>query len=100
MPEPKNFHLDVKLKTQNSNHTPSLVNLKNIYISLCPHEKNNQVTIIPNVIQFSLPKLQIHKFSWMESLPKITIPTMLGPRPKLILSQADLELRYLPTFVT
>ena len=76
MPEPKNFHLDVKLKTQNSNHTPSLVNLKNIYISLCPHEKNNQVTIIPNVIQFSLPKLQIHKFSWMESCLNITFPLM------------------------
>ena len=76
MPEPKNFHLDVKLKTQNRNHTPSLVNLKNIYISLCPHEKNNQVTIIPNVIQFSFLKLHMHKITWMESCLNITFPLM------------------------
>ena len=73
MPGPKLFLLDLKLKTQNSNQDPSFASLIHTCVFIHLHDNNNQVIVIPNMIQFSFIGLQYHKVSWMESCTNVTI---------------------------
>ena len=70
---PKFFLSDLKLRIQNSNQDPSFVSVTHTCVFICPQENYYQI-IIPNMIQFCFIQLQIHKFSWMETCPNVSIP--------------------------
>ena len=74
MPGPKLFLFHLKLKTQNTNQNQSFVSMIHTYVFICPNDISNQVRVIPNILQLCFIQLQIHKFSWIKTCPKVTIP--------------------------
>ena len=53
MPVPKLFHLDLKLKIQNTNQDPSFVSSIHTCAFVRLHDNNDQVIVILNMIQFT-----------------------------------------------
>lgn len=70
MPGPKLFLLNLKLKV---NQDPSFASLIHTCVFIHLHDNNNQVIVIPNMIQFSFIRLQYHKVIWMESCTNVSI---------------------------